>query len=77
MRMLLVYAIELELRTNPVSLYIISCLNYPVAIVKTRKRNLLVHGGSTTLSEIGLLGLGFMDTLGESSSILVLFGTLV
>ena len=33
---------------------------------------LLAHGGSTTLTELSLLGLGLGDTLGEDSSVLVL-----
>ena len=33
---------------------------------------LFVHGGSTTLAELRLLGLGLSDTLGEDGSVLVL-----
>lgn len=33
---------------------------------------LLAHGGSTTLAELRLLGLGLGDTLGEDGSVLVL-----
>jgi hypothetical protein len=46
--------------------------NYLATIVKTKRRNLLAHGGCSSLAKISLLGLGFMDTLGESGSILVL-----
>jgi len=43
----------------------------PVAIVRTEIPNLLAHRRSTSLAEISLLGLGFVDTLGEGSSIFI------
>lgn len=45
--------------------------SYLVAIMKTEIPNLLAHGRSTSLAEVSFLGLGFVDTLGEGSSIFV------
>ena len=45
--------------------------------MKTGRSNLLAHRRSTSLTEVSLLGLGFVDTLGEGSSVFVLLGSSV
>lgn len=55
-------------------LYNVMPENYPSyqSFVKTKGRNLLAHGGCSSLAEISLLGLCFVDTLGEESRVLIL-----